>query len=264
MKEGAILLLEAANLVHVDRVEVAFSLLLISRELFIAHWLKAHGSILADADDKNASALGAAGLVVLVGKGNVNLRHVVGRMRRRPRVRQHRLAITTDDDGARPAIVFGLDGKAKVLWVLASVKLGVAVGRKNFVTHTLLHTVTTEKEETRNEHESEEDDPQDQKKRVDHVVTVATVGRQVVKRVTRKNAAGQLRETGNSTVLGGREGRWHRDGYSEEEGRTIVVECRKGSLVLKGVGILSNTIAGVCCVDAKNERQGEAMSAMSA
>ena len=56
----AILLLQPANLVHVDRVETILGFLLVSRELFLLHRLQAYGSVVADADDQNLPALALA------------------------------------------------------------------------------------------------------------------------------------------------------------------------------------------------------------
>lgn len=111
----AVLLLQASDLVHVDGVELALGLLLIGRELLLAHGLEANSSIVSDANNKDTSTLGAALLILLIREGNVNLRDVVGRVRRRVWIGEHRLAITTNDKDAGAAVVCCLNGKTAVV-----------------------------------------------------------------------------------------------------------------------------------------------------
>lgn len=170
----AVLLLEATDLVHVDRVELALGLLLVSGQLLVVHGLQADCRVIADANDKDSATLRAPLVVLLIGEGDVNLRNVVGRVRRRVGVGQHGVIVTVDYKDAGATVVLGLNSETTV--VVAEV-LGVVIRRKTFVfvvqslgSHHLQATSATEEEEDGNEDEGEKDNTEDDKHEVNHVV----------------------------------------------------------------------------------------------
>jgi len=97
-----LLLLQAADAVDVERHPARLALLLVGGELLLVEGLHADGGV-ADADDDDAAALAAALLVVLVGEGDVDLGHVIGRVGRRVRVGEHGLAVLAEDEDAAAA-----------------------------------------------------------------------------------------------------------------------------------------------------------------
>lgn len=91
-----VLLFQSADPVHINGLELALGFLLVSRQLLVVHGLKANGGIVSNTHHQNAAALGTTMFIMFVGEGNVNLRDVVWRMRRRLRVLKHGLTVTTD------------------------------------------------------------------------------------------------------------------------------------------------------------------------
>lgn len=165
-----VLLLQSTDLVHVNRVELTLGILLIGRELFLVHGLEAHSGIVADTDNKHPSAPGATLLILLVRKGYVNLRNVVGRVRRGIGIGEHGLTITTDDKDAGSAIVLRLDCESTVI-------LGIVVCGKNLAlsAQKLLAASSAEDEKDGDEDEGEEDKSEDRQHKVNHVVGAVVI-----------------------------------------------------------------------------------------
>jgi hypothetical protein len=171
LEGGAVLLLEATNLVHVQGVELALGFLLVGGQLLVVlHGLQADGGVVADADDEDAAGLALAAVIVLIGEGDVDLRDVVGGVRGRVGAPQHGLAVAADDEDAGAAVVSGLDGEAAV------VALSVVVGRQHLALHAAL-VGATENPEAGDEEEGKEDEAENDQHHVDHllVVSVAAV-----------------------------------------------------------------------------------------
>lgn len=161
-----ILLLEASNLVHVDRVEIALRLLLIGGQGLVLDGLETDGGVVADADNQDAAALEVALVVVFIGEGDVDLRHVVGGMRGGTRVLEHGLAVAADDEDARAAVVGSLDCQAAVVCHA----LAVVVGRQSVLLHLALEALAADKEESRSDDQTEENEAEEDEGEVDEVV----------------------------------------------------------------------------------------------
>jgi hypothetical protein len=155
---STILLLEAANVVHIDRVELSLGLLLVGRKLLVVHRLKTDGRVITNTDNEHTAALLSALVVLLIGKGDMNLRDVIGGGRRRVGVGKHRTAVLVDDEDARAAVMCCLDGEAAVVGEALAVAVvvrrqTVLFGLKDLL---LLETGAAEKEEDGHENEAEE------------------------------------------------------------------------------------------------------------
>lgn len=77
LEDCPVLLLQAANLIHVNGLELALGFFLVCWQLLLLHRFQANGGIVTNPNDQDATTLGAAVLVVLVGEGNVDLRYIV-------------------------------------------------------------------------------------------------------------------------------------------------------------------------------------------
>lgn len=172
MELSTVLLLEAANLVHVDRVELTLGLLLVGGQLLLVHGLQTDGRVITNADDKHTTALLSALLVLLIGEGDVNLGNVIGGVRRRVGVGKHRTAVLVDDEDAGAAVMCCLDGKAAV--VGESLAIAVVVRRQTILLGLdgllLLTASAAEQEKDGDQNEAEEDKAEEAKHEVDHVV----------------------------------------------------------------------------------------------
>jgi hypothetical protein len=172
LEGGAVLLLEATNLVHVQGVELALGFLLVGGQLLVVlHGLQADGGVVADADDEDAAGLALAVVVVLIGEGDVNLGDVVGGVGRRLGAAKHRVAVTVDDEDGGAAVVGGLDGEAAVV-VDA---LGVVVRGQELGLHAALAD-TTDEPEAGDEDGGEEDEAEDKERQIKHPLVVGTLG----------------------------------------------------------------------------------------
>ena len=147
LEKSAVLLLETTNLIHVDGVESALGLLLVSGQLLIVHRLQTDSGVVTDTDVEDAATLGAALVVLLVGEGDVDFWHVIRGVRGRVGVGEHGLAVTADVDHARAAVVRSLDGETVRVVITANMVLRVVVRRKGLSLHTLVHPVSAEEEE---------------------------------------------------------------------------------------------------------------------
>lgn len=179
MELGAILLLEATNLVHINGVELALGLLLISRQLLVVHGLQADSGVVANTDDKNAATLGATLVILLVREGDVDLRDVVRRVRRRVRVGEHGATVPVDDEDAGAAVVRRLDGKATgVVVALVVIVRGQAVVllALGLLAHELHAAGAAEEEEDGDEDEGDEGNAEDDEHEVDHAVGAVVGG----------------------------------------------------------------------------------------
>lgn len=77
LEQRAVLLLQAANLVNVNRLELTLDFLLVRWELLLLHGLQADCGIITNTHNQDTTALGLAVFVVFVGKGDVDLRNVI-------------------------------------------------------------------------------------------------------------------------------------------------------------------------------------------
>jgi threonine synthase len=155
---STVLLLEAANVVHIDRVELSLGLLLVGRKLLVIHRLKTDGRVITNTDNKHTAALLSALVVVLIGEGDMDLRDVIGGGRRRIGVGKHGTAVLVDDEDARAAVMCCLDGEAVMVDEALAVAVvvrrqAVLLGLKDLL---LLETGAAEKEEDGHENEAEE------------------------------------------------------------------------------------------------------------
>lgn len=173
MKLSTVLLLEAANVVHIDRVELALSLLLVGRELLVVHRLKTDSRVVANTDNEHTAALLSALLVLLIREGDVDLRDVIGGGRRRVGVGKHRTAVfLIDDEDAGTAVMCCLDGESAVVGEALAVAVvvrrqTVLLGLKDLL---VLETGAAEKEEDGHENEAEKNKAEKAKHEVDHAV----------------------------------------------------------------------------------------------
>lgn len=172
LKLSTVLLLEAANVVHIDRVELALGLLLVGGELLVVHRLKTNSRVVANTDNEYTAALLSALLVLLIGEGDVNLRDVIGGGRRRVGVGKHRTAVLVDDENAGTAVMCCLDGESAVVGEALAVAVvvrrqTVLLGLKDLL---VLETGAAEKEEDSHENEAEENKAEKAKHEVDHAV----------------------------------------------------------------------------------------------
>lgn len=169
---STVLLLEAANLVHVDGVELALCLLLVGGQLLLVHGLQTDGRVITNADDEHTTALLSALLILLIGEGDVNLGNVIGGVRRRVGVGKHRTAVLVDDEDAGAAVMCCLDGEAAV--VGESLAVAVVVRRQTILLGLdgllLLTTSAAEQEKDGDQNEAEKDKAEEAKHEVDHVV----------------------------------------------------------------------------------------------
>lgn len=166
----ALLLLQASNIVHVDGVELVAALLLVGGELFLVQGLHADGGIIANAHDQNATTLPTTAVVLLLGEGDVNLRHVVGRVRGLVGVCQHWLPVLVEDQHARMA-VSGLDGQTAVVTGALGVLHDVVVLWEGVFAHSLLvvsHS-SENKQDSAEEQAEDHDYSQDDDQQVDDV-----------------------------------------------------------------------------------------------
>jgi hypothetical protein len=168
---GVVLLLEAANLVHIERVELALGLLFVRGQLLLLHGLETDGGVLADADNEDAAVLVLAVGVLLVGEGDMDLGDVVGGVGRRLGAAKHRVAVTVDDEDGGAAVVGGLDGEAAVV-VDA---FGVVVRGQELGLHAALAD-TTDEPEAGDEDGGEEDEAEDKERQIKHPLVVGTLG----------------------------------------------------------------------------------------
>lgn len=173
---STVLLLETADLVHVDRVELSLGLLLVGGELLVVHGLKTDSRVVANPDNENTTALWSALVVLLIREGDVDLGNIVGRVGRRVGVGKHGVAVLVDDKDAGAAIVRRLDGEASVV----GHALGVAVivrGETILLVvdklHLLLATSAAEQEEDRDQDQAEEDQAEKSEHHVDQGVVRA-------------------------------------------------------------------------------------------
>lgn len=158
MKLSTVLLLEAANVVHIDRVELTLGFLLVGRELLVVHRLKTDSRVVANTDNEHTAALLSALLVLLIGEGDVDLWDVIGGGRRRVGVGKHRTAVLVDDEDAGTAVMCCLDGEAAVVGEALAVAVvvrrqTVLLGLKDLL---VLETGAAEKEEDGHENEAKE------------------------------------------------------------------------------------------------------------
>lgn len=105
LEQRAVLLLQAANLVNVNRLELTLDFLLVRWELLLLHGLQADCGIVTNAYDQDTTAFGLAVFVVLVGKGDVDLGDVIRRVRWRIGILEHGLAVAGDVVDAGAAIM---------------------------------------------------------------------------------------------------------------------------------------------------------------
>ena len=172
MELSTVLLLKTANMIHVDRVELTLSFLLVSRELLVVHGLQTNSRVVANTDNKDAAVLLSALVVLLIGEGDVNLGNVIGGVRRRVGVGKHRTAVLVDDEDAGAAVMCCLDGEAAV--VGESLAVAVVVRRQTILLGLdgllLLTTSAAEQEKDGDQNEAEEDKAEEAKHEVDHVV----------------------------------------------------------------------------------------------
>lgn len=174
LKHVAILFFETSELLHVERLELALGFLFVSGQLLLLHRLQTDSGIVTNTDNENASALLLAFIVLLIGEGNVDFRHVVGRVRRRAGVLQHGLSVTADKDDAGAAVVLCLNGQAILHRVLGSLAVN---GQGVCVAGLAVAANTAEEEEGRDEDEGEKGNAEDGNEGIDHVVgAVVRVG----------------------------------------------------------------------------------------
>lgn len=141
---GTVLLLQAANLIHINRVEAVLVILLVRRQLLLGHRLKADGGILTNTDDENTRAPQLALLVDLVRNSDVDFWDVVGRVGWGVGVGEHWVAVASNENGAGTAIVFGLDGETvEVCGAFVHAKLGLLVVVEGIFTHAVQVPLTT-------------------------------------------------------------------------------------------------------------------------
>lgn len=167
LKQVAILFLEAANLIHVNGLELALGLLLIGGKLLFSYRFETNSGIVADSNNENAAALAVAVVVVLVRKGDVNFRYIIGRVGRRVGVLQHRLAVAANDNDTGATVVFGLNGEAVLEHGLLA---GFVVGRQRFVAKLLHATGAAEEVEGGNENDGDKGEDEDGDDGVDHPI----------------------------------------------------------------------------------------------
>lgn len=132
LEQVPVLLLQSANVIHVNGLKLTLELLLVCWQLFVMHGLETDSGVVTNTHHKNATALGTSILVMFFGECNMDLRNVVGRMRGRVRVLKHWLAVTADVEDARPAIVSCFDGQAAGVSLL-----DVFISRQGAVTQML-------------------------------------------------------------------------------------------------------------------------------
>lgn len=123
LEESAVLLLQTADLVHVDGVESALGLLLVSRQLLVMHGLQTDSSVVTDTDIEDTTALGAALVILLIGERDVDFWHVIRRVRGGVGVGEHWLAVTADIDHARAAVVRSLNSETVGVVITATLVL---------------------------------------------------------------------------------------------------------------------------------------------
>lgn len=144
MELGTVLLLEAANLIHIHRVEAVLVILLVRRQLLLGHRLKADGGILTNTDDENTRAPKLALLINLIGNGDVDLRDVIRRVGWGVGVGEHWVAVAPNENGAGTAVVLCLDGETvQVCGALIHAKLGLLVVVEGILTHAVQVPLTT-------------------------------------------------------------------------------------------------------------------------
>lgn len=131
----SVLLLQATDLVHVDRIETGAALLLIGGQLLLADGLHSNSGV-AYSDNHDTSILLAALVIMLVGERNVDLGNVLGRVRRRIGVSQHGSTAIQDND-ARPAVC-GCYSQAAGAVGAVELMLNVVVLRETLIVHLLL------------------------------------------------------------------------------------------------------------------------------
>lgn len=175
---STVLLLETADLVHVDRVELSLGLLLVGGELLVVHGLKTDSRVVANPDNENTTALWSALVVLLIREGDVDLGNIIGRVGRRVGIGKHGVAVLVDDKDAGAAIVRRLDGEASVV----GHALGVAVvvrGETILLVvdglhlHLLLATSAAEQEEDRDQDQAKEDQAEKSEHHVDQGIVRA-------------------------------------------------------------------------------------------
>lgn len=167
LKHVAVLFLETSELLHVERLELALGFLFVRGQLLFLHRLQADSGVVTNANNEDTPALALAFIVLLVGEGNVDFRHVVGRVRWRAGVLQHGLSVTADEDDAGTSVVLGLNGEAILHRVLGSLAVnGQSVG----VACLAIAADTAEEKEGRDENEGEEGNAEDGNEGIDHVV----------------------------------------------------------------------------------------------
>lgn len=124
---------------------------------------------LTDAHNEGASASRSALLVMLVGECDVDLRDVVGRVRRRLWVRQHRLPVLPKHDNARTPVA-RLNRQALV--VAGPLDVAVVVLRQRRGHLLLLHLMFPNEHEHAERKEAKEDEDEEGDEEVDHVKVV--------------------------------------------------------------------------------------------
>jgi hypothetical protein len=176
LEARVVLLLEAADLVHVDGEKVLLTVLFVGGELLVADRLEADSGVVTDADNEDLAPLDLASLVMLVGEGDADLRDVVGGVWGRARVLEHGLAVATNDEDARSAVVLGLDGEASVV----EAALVILVHGQSLVVELTLHAAAADEVEGRGGNEADKDETQEDEGKVNHpLLAILNVGANV-------------------------------------------------------------------------------------